>query len=69
VVASGVAYLPLGEFGDPPSPFANLLYVFLLYCEAMVYTLFELFDILNWQHESGHNRLARLFIYYLVLEL
>jgi len=31
--------------------------------------IFELFDVLNWQRESAHNRLTHLLIYYLVLEL
>jgi len=29
--------------------------------------MFELFDILNWQRESGRNRLTRLLIHYLEL--
>jgi len=44
-------------------PFENLLFLFFAIWRSHGLYIFELFDILNWQRESGHNKFTRLLIY------
>jgi len=50
------------------TPFENIIFVFFAILRSHGLYIYELSDILNWQRESGHNRLVRLLTYYLMLE-
>jgi len=50
-----VAYSPLGELGDGPAPFENLLFVFFCYIANPLSICICVIWYLNWQRESGHN--------------
>jgi len=65
-IASGVFTIEL--IGRCPSPLKIYVSFFAILRSHSLY-IFELIDILNWQRESGHNRLTRLLIYNLVLEV
>jgi len=63
-----MAYSPMGVLGD--TPFQKFTFPFLItILRSHGQYIFQLFGISNWQRESGHNRLTRLLVYYLVLEL
>jgi len=59
-----VAYSPLGDAAF--WQFTSILFAIL---RSHGLYIFEIFDILNCQSESGRNRLTRFLNYYLVLEL
>jgi len=59
----------IGRIRWCPTPF-KIYILFLAILRSHGPYIFQLFDVLNWQRrEFGRNRLARLLIYYLVLEL